>query len=157
MNKTDVNQPTLRRRMIFQLGLMVICSLLIGVGAFVGINGLHQDLGIALCGYRELRQVYEVGFQVATAKDALAAEHSDSGKALTAMESALLKLDPSSTEESSSPWLDESKRLECRKPIEEAILNLRNGTAADADVNDALGKLSMLSAQIRTTIVDRQN
>ena len=63
-------QTTLRRRMMLQLGLMVACSLLVGLGAVLGINGLHQDMSEAVRGYRELRQIYDVGFQAARARDA---------------------------------------------------------------------------------------
>src|SRR5882672_4175491 len=107
---------TLRRRMIVRLGLMVVCSLLMGMGAFFGINGLHQDFGVAVQGYRQLRQVYEVGLHVVTAKEALSANPPAVNRARAAIETAQLQLDLTSRdgEGDISPfWLDESRRKKC--------------------------------------------
>jgi two-component system, NtrC family, sensor kinase len=167
MNQHEADHTTLRRRMTIQLGLMVVCSLLIGVGAIVGIESLHVEHGVSVRGYRQLRQVYEVGFQVAIAKDALLADQADPARALSAMEAALLKLDPDyyqGSGELPAYWLDESKRKECRQPISETIDLLKSPDSGSGDallreqslVNDALGQFAMLSAQIRTTIVGRE-
>src|SRR4051812_26827788 len=93
MENRHPSHTTLRRRMIVQIGLMVVCSLLMGVGAFLGINGLHQDFGVAVQGYRQLRQVYEVGLHVAAAKDAVSANPPAVRKAIAAIESAQLQLE----------------------------------------------------------------
>jgi two-component system, NtrC family, sensor kinase len=159
--------PTLRRRMVVHIGLMVLCSLMIGVGAIFGIDGLHEDMGVAVQGYHQLRQVYEVGFEVALARDALSASQPDDARALTALQTAELRLDPSydrQSGESPPAWLDETKRDQIRAPILVAVsqLNVPNdanqsaGPAALSSVNDALGRVSMLSSEIRTTIVARE-
>jgi two-component system, NtrC family, sensor kinase len=163
MRRQLATRRTLRRRMIVQLGLMVGCSLLIGVGAVVGINGLHQDMSEAVQGYRELRQIYEVGFQVARARDALSADSPNRARAIDAMESAQLDLDPmfdSDSGEAPARWLDESRRDECRAMVQSTLARLQQPDGAlvgqASGVNDVLAKLSMLSAEVRTTIVASQ-
>jgi two-component system, NtrC family, sensor kinase len=157
------HQKTLRRRMILQLGLMVACSLLIGLGAVLGINGLHQDMSQAVRGYRELRQIYDVGFQAARARDALSADPPDRARAIDAMSGAQLDLDPmfdADSGQSPAPWLDESRRDQCKAMVQSALLRLKAPKNALADqeaaVNDVLAKLSMVSAEVRTTTVATQ-
>jgi two-component system, NtrC family, sensor kinase len=167
VKKKHEPHTTLRQRMTIHIGLMVICSLSIGVGAFLGINSLQQNLGVAIQGYRQLRQVYEVGFQVALAKQALDSPSPDVTKALAAMQTAQLKLELSSdqTYPNSPPyWLEESKRKECSALLRQAIIQLKRPAGADASVNidqvsavnDVLGEMSNLSSEIRTTIAAKQ-
>jgi len=163
MKKTRKSRTTLRRRMILQIGLMVVSSLLIGVGAILGINGLHQDMGVAVQGYQQLRQIYEVGFQVATARESLAAEPPDLPRAMAAIETARLKLGLAYEQSyASAPlyWLDESRRTQCDTLLQNAQTQLKNPAATrmnqSASVNDVMGELAALSADVRTTIDARQ-
>ncbi len=50
---------TLRRKITLQLSAMLLGLLLVSAAALWGLNGLHQDYGVALEGYQRLRQVYE--------------------------------------------------------------------------------------------------
>ena len=62
---------TLRRKMALQILAMIVGLLLVSGAALWGVNGLHQDYGLALQGYQELRHVYTVGSHLATAKSLL--------------------------------------------------------------------------------------
>jgi signal transduction histidine kinase len=62
---------TLRRKMALQILTMIVGLLLVSGAALWGLNGLHQDYGLALQGYQELRHVYTVGSHLATAKSLL--------------------------------------------------------------------------------------
>ncbi len=150
--------------MAWQLGLMVLGSLLIGGGAMLGIEGLHQDLGIAVGGYRELRQVYEVGLHVAQAKEILASDHPDTSQALAAIETAQVQLDLTDyggEVNVANHWLDESQRDQCRELIAAAVAQLQKSDptairAQSAAVNDILGELAALSTRVRRTIIASQ-
>src|SRR4051812_26822797 len=84
---------SLRQRLALYIGLMVVGCLLLAIGAIIGVTGLHQDFGIALQGYRQLKQVYDIGVHVAAAGDALRARRPDARKALNALQSAAMKLE----------------------------------------------------------------
>jgi signal transduction histidine kinase len=165
MNHTRMS---LRRRMIVHVGLMVGGSLLIGLAAVLGINSLHQDMGLAIQGYQELRQVYEVGFHVAQARDALDTDHPDRARALTAIDAAAVKLDEMDYDGgfgSPSPyWMDESTKDSCRRRLAEASDRLKSESDAPADLemqrsslNNLLSEFSTISADIRVRVLGRQN
>ena len=72
---------SLRRKMSVQIAMMIVGLLLISAASLWGLNGLHQDYGVALSGYHQLRQIYEVGSHLATAKTLLASAHPDRASA----------------------------------------------------------------------------
>jgi signal transduction histidine kinase len=160
--KMATMQPTLRRRMVLYLALMVSGSLLMGLAAIVGVVGVHDNLNSALQGNQQLRQVYEIGLNVATARRALATAHPDQTAALTAMETALAKLDASDYGAPGTPlgWLDPSKKAECQSRLREAVSQLKRDAGGDASVREAqssaingvLGQLANLSSDVRATI-----
>ena len=163
MNSKLKSRPTLRGRIVLQIGVMVFCSLLIGIGAIAGIEGLHQDMGVTVQGYRELRQIYEVGFELARAKDALSSDVPDVHKAQEALETAELKLNPDDDQDSGKErviWLDETARDQCRTPITQAMDELKSPSSSSSSlgaVDDGLGKLAMLSGEIRLTLAERKS
>src|SRR3954447_9176517 len=61
--------------MTLQIGAMLVALLLVGAAALWGINGLHQDYGVALEGYQRLRRVYETSTHLATAQKILVFPH----------------------------------------------------------------------------------
>lgn len=151
--------PTsLRFRMALHLGAMIVGSLVIGLVAIVGIDHLHQDLGAAVRGYQELRQVYDVGFQVATAKRALRSE--EPGVAAAAMEMAATTL----SDDAASPrWLNEADRGELRTQLQQAMtalnasedLRLRGGSALVA-IDRLFSRLASISTEVRSTIAAKE-
>src|SRR5579872_4047388 len=85
---------SLRRKMTLQIAAMIVGLLLISAAALWGLNGLHQDYGLALAGYRELREVYgEVGSHLATARELLSAAPGDRARAAEQIELASQKFD----------------------------------------------------------------
>jgi signal transduction histidine kinase len=62
---------TLRRKITFQLSAMLLGVLLVSAAALWGLNGLHQDYGVALEGYQRLRQVYEAASHLRLAQKLL--------------------------------------------------------------------------------------
>src|SRR5438874_9183768 len=69
---------SLRRKMSFQIAAMIVGLLLISAASLWGLNGLQADYGVALIGYRELREVYgQVGSHLATARTLLSTAHPD--------------------------------------------------------------------------------
>jgi two-component system NtrC family sensor kinase len=148
--------------MIVHLGLLLGGSLLMGLVAIVGVNGVHDDLNVALQGNQQLRQVYQVGLEVSTAKRNLNGAHSDASAALSAIESALVQLDRSDFDgpNRSPNWLDESKKADCRSGLQAAALQLKSSNDRDAQasaVNAVLGQLANLSAEVRKTIEVKQS
>lgn len=74
--------------MTLQIGAMIVGLLLVSGASLWGLNGLRQDYGSALAGYQELRQVYEVGSHLATAKTLLASPDADRAVALREVQTA---------------------------------------------------------------------
>jgi signal transduction histidine kinase len=153
--------------MFIHVALMAAGSLLISLGAILGINGLHQDMGLAVQGYQELRQIYEVGFHVAAARDALDGDHPDPAKALAAINIAAAKLDESDYNgnfgAAAPDWLDESARTSCRARLRDAATLLQNPSNATpvleierSSLNDLLGQIAGISSGIRVKTVARQ-
>lgn len=136
--------------------------------AALGINGLHQDWNVALNGYRELRQLYDVGFHVAAAKQALSSVPHDRGKALLSLESAASKLDLTyavdDLDTGPQQWLDEGKRALVRAKLADAIEACKfDSSASDEgenramiDVHAIMGELAARVTEVRKTILTRQ-
>jgi two-component system, NtrC family, sensor kinase len=157
---------TLRRRLLIQIGLTVVGMLAMGVIGIAGVNGLHQDMGVALEGYRELRRGYEVGTSATLARDALNSVPADATRAVAALRMAMLKTERSTGEDGGwqGPLLGERSWSQCREILQRAHESLRRGSetgpeareAAISDINEALGRLAGLSAEIRQTIAETQ-
>src|ERR1700742_3083119 len=96
------SSKSLRVRIAIYLGLMVAGSLLLGICAILGVERLHQDFTVASRGYRQLRQVYDVGFAVSTAKRSLLLHPIDQTSAIESLQRA-----QNIVEDRSTPWLDE--------------------------------------------------
>jgi signal transduction histidine kinase len=86
------NPPSLRRRLILQLSLMVVGLLVLASAAVVGIDGLHHDVGQALAGYEELRSLYEIGVHVSAAQSAMTADTPDPRTAAAEVRAAMMQL-----------------------------------------------------------------
>src|ERR1700742_1995586 len=84
---------TLRRKISLQIAAMIAGILLVAAAALWGMRGLRIDFGAASAGYRELRERYEIGFHVATARMLLQAEAPDPARAATEISAALTMLD----------------------------------------------------------------
>ena len=72
---------TLRRTMALEIGATIVGLLLVSGASLWGLNALHEDFDSSIAGYQELRQVYEVGSHVATAKTLLTLQKPEEGRA----------------------------------------------------------------------------
>jgi hypothetical protein len=85
---------SLRRKMTVQIGAMIVGLLLVSGASLWGLNGLHQDFGLALASYHELRQLYqEVGIHVAAALAVLNSQHPDRTRAAEEIDAASRRFD----------------------------------------------------------------
>ncbi|MDB5293664.1 MAG: narX2, partial [Phycisphaerales bacterium] len=163
---------TLRRKMGLQIAAMIVGLLLVSATALWGLDGLHEDYGLALAGYQQLREVYEVGSHLATARTLLSPEHPDRGRALLEVESAATKFDisaagPKGPGIPSSAGHDATAEAPVKAALAAAVAQLRTPPeaqahdgdvlAADAHaVGEAMARISRLAAGIREAIVDHQ-
>lgn len=84
---------TLRRKMSLQIIAMIVGLLLLGAASLWGLNGLRQDYGLALDGYRQLRGLFEIGAQLTTAKTLLDLDGPARAEAHEALRAAASKLE----------------------------------------------------------------
>jgi signal transduction histidine kinase len=84
---------TLRRKMVYQIAAMIVGLLLVSGAALWGLNELHEDYGSALEGYKQLRQVFEVGSHLSTAQALLSLPRPQPVEALDQMQKALHRFD----------------------------------------------------------------
>jgi signal transduction histidine kinase len=68
---------TLRCKMIYQIGAMIVGLVLLAIAPLWGIVSLHEDFGGAVRGFHELRDLYEVGQWAASTKVAIMGRHSE--------------------------------------------------------------------------------
>ncbi len=140
---------SLRSRIAIHLSLLVVGSLVIATGAAMGITRLHEDLNVAVLGYHELRQLYEAGFQVAAARDALAQQPVNRDKATASLDAAAARLQSQWDGVGPSaplPWLNESSRMRLITLLNDASRHLQTATDSDAAANSVDQVLSEWSS-----------
>jgi signal transduction histidine kinase len=135
--------------MILSLGTMVLAIVAVGVGSVVAVDGLHQDLGIASRGFRQLRQLYDVGFLAARARTAADATPPDPAATAVAVRSAIAALDARGGAVDGPPpnWIDEGARADCRRLL----------TAVPVPFDRLFARLSAVSADVRQAITDAES
>lgn len=68
---------TLRRKLVTQLSLLLLClTATAGVG-LSGVNGLNTNYGVALRGYEEQRRLYQIAYHLSTARLLLSIDFPD--------------------------------------------------------------------------------
>ena len=165
------SRGTLRARTIQQIGAMIVGIVVVSGVSLRGLNGLGTDFGVALGGYRELREIYDVGMHVATAKKVLASDSADTGRAGNELDAAVAKLDrflagPASPGGAVVLASDKGKRLTSalRASLRAAITNLQlpaddafhPGGAQHAEVDRAISQVAAIGAEIQRTISARE-
>jgi signal transduction histidine kinase len=156
----------------FQIAAMIVGLLLVSATALWGLDGLHEDYGMALAGYQQLRDVYEVGSRLATAKSFLSPEHPDRGRALLETESAASMFDlsaagPKSPDVPSPAGHDAAAEASVKAALAAAVAQLRTPPEAQAHdgdvlaadaaaVSEAMARISRLAGRIRSAIKDHQ-
>jgi signal transduction histidine kinase len=155
---------TLRRKMGLQIAATIVGLLLMIVASLWGLNGLRQDYGLALAGYGELRDVFQAGSHLATARALLEPPTSDRSRALMQVQTAadLFEMPPASGSDSPAS-LALTKVSVVRAALAEAAAQLSTPAAAgpsNADitaVGQALGRVGDLAAEIRLRIQASQD
>jgi signal transduction histidine kinase len=128
---------------------MIVGLLGLGIVAVWGINGLRHDYGGALAGYQKLRTAYEIGFDIATARNALVAPTPELARALPAIQLAITRLE---TSEDLSP----AQREQLHNSLLEAEANIRAGRPDAAALDASLAVIANLSSEIRQSITASQ-
>ncbi len=150
--------------MIVSLGFMVLGSLAIGIGAMVAVSRLHQNLGVAVQGYRQLRQLYDVGFLASKAREAMSANPPRPEQARQALIATQAKLNPRSEPETAinattappTQWINESGRLDCLNLVSQAIREIDAGSQSVPSLNLLFARTAKISDDVRKSILDAQ-
>jgi two-component system NtrC family sensor kinase len=147
---------TLRRKMGYQIAAMIVGLLLVSAASLWGLNGLQQDYREALEGYQRLRQVYQAGTHLATARKMLDLQH-PSSMALAADEvsAAAIALDQLKPGQGWNDSAEQSLRRgvrDLKQRLREAPQDAPSPQFAEArldEVNALLGRIPELAADIR--------
>lgn len=158
--------------MTVQIGAMIVGLLLVSAASLWGLNALHQDFGLALASYHELRQLYqEVGGHLSAAVALLNSQHPDRDRAAAELDTASRRFDmvlSRNREASADDPRDDRAEEDVRKSLQNALAQLRTPPPegqTDQDVlfadlhavNDALSQMRTLAAAVRSTIQDRRD
>src|SRR3954470_9271251 len=147
---------TLRRKMAIQIGGM-LCAIGLLAGASIwGMLGLQRDLGSALTGYEELRQLFEVGSHIRTAQTLLSLEQPDRHQAMAETQSAsniiaLSKLDLRPKDELRAPL------REAQQQLWPAIVENQSAANANAMLERPLRQISNLVTEIGQRIKEKED
>jgi signal transduction histidine kinase len=166
LNASDMS---LRWKMATQIACMLVGLLLVSAAAMWGLNGLHQDYGLALASNQELREVYgEVGSHLVTARELLNVSPADRSRAADQVELAAQKFDLFQSESHSGgdEARDQQAELEVHAVLARAARQLQSPPELKVDedtpradmkaVEDALLQLRSFATQIRHAIEMRQ-
>src|SRR3954462_11613573 len=147
---------TLRRKMAIQVGAM-LCAIGLLAGASIwGLLGLQRDLGSALTGYDELRQLFEVGSHIRTAQTLLALVHPDRHQAMREIQSATTILSLSQHHIRHKDELKTSLR-EAQQQLWPAIVENQSAANASATLDKPLRQISNLVTDIHQRIREKED
>ncbi len=153
--------------MAYQIAAMIVGLLLLGGASLWGLNGLNQDYGLALGGYQELRQLFQVGAHLSTAKTLLELSQPQAPKAAEEIEAAWVEFDrfnlsppPSPDIRLPRPGHDPHAKQLVQQAIVEALNHARAGpqsaqAAADA-LDRGLAQISALAAEVRARVQENR-
>ena len=147
---------TLRRKMALQIGAM-LCAIGLLAGASIwGLLGLQRELGSALSGYDELRQLFEVGSHIRTAQTLLSLEQPDGHQAMREIQHAsnliaLSTLRPRHKEELRAPL------HEAQQQLWPAIVENQSAANANALLDKPLKRISNLVTEVRQRIKEKED
>jgi signal transduction histidine kinase len=126
----------------------------------IAVNGLHEDLGASVQGYRQLKQLFDVGFLASKAREAIAATPPQPRQAISALQAALAALnsrsDASAVDGPPNHWVDESARDDCRTLLSESIYELDHGSQTAPSLNRLFARMSKISDDVRNSIAAAQ-
>jgi two-component system, NtrC family, sensor kinase len=151
-----MSNMTLRRKMAIQIGAM-LCAIGLLAGASIwGLLGLQRDLGSALTGYEELRQLFEVGSHIRTAQTLLALENPDRHQAMREIQSASTILSLSQHKIRHKEELQVSLR-EAQQQLWPAIVDNQSAANASAHLDKPLRQIANVVADIHQRILAKED
>jgi signal transduction histidine kinase len=156
---------TLRRKMGYQIAAMIVGLLLVSTASLWGLYGLQQDYREALEGYQRLRQVYEAGTHLATARKMLELQHPRSielaSGEVSAAATSLESLKPGRGWDGAGEQSLRTGVRDLKQRLRDAPQDAGSPQLAEArldEVNSLLGRIPGLSAGIRKrTEASQQN
>jgi signal transduction histidine kinase len=143
---------TLGRRLGTQLVLLLACLALTAAVGLSGIRGLRQDFSVALDNYERLRQLYQIGFYLQSARMALTLEFSDPLRARLQARRAEQALMRVKSDLPISP--DERDKLASVLHAAAEEMDRKRPSLGPLDV--AFTHLEMVQAKLRAQIVQAQ-
>ncbi|HEV8291678.1 MAG TPA: HAMP domain-containing sensor histidine kinase [Tepidisphaeraceae bacterium] len=147
---------TLRGKMALQIGAM-LCAIGLLAGASIwGLLGLQRDLGSALTGYDELRQLYEVGSHIRTAQALLALEQPDRHQAMREIQHGSTILTMSQHKIRHKDELQASLR-EAQQQLWPAIVDNQSAANASALLDKPLRQIANLDTDIHQRIREKED
>ena len=163
---------SLRQRVGLHVALLIIASLLVSVVTLIGMERLRSDLGVAVRGYEEIRQIYDAGLNLSMARSALRNEPPLLDEALRQLQLAQGKLSQSTfsagrEQSAMSPdWTNSKDRFRCIDAMTGAIRSMRiwiddpheseKQSAARGDIARAVEALEQTTVNARIDITDHQ-
>ena len=144
---------TLGRRLTFHLAMLLLCLLLTAGVGLSGMLGLRQDYSLALDHYERLRQLYQVGFHLESARLALSLDFPDPPRArvearraleMFQQQSSALKVDPALTDDALAALQNAAAAMQSSRP-------------ARSDLDAPLAKLNAVSDALREQITAAQS
>ena len=153
---------SLRRTLIYQITAVIICLLAVSGVAIWGIHGLNQDLSVATRSYERLRDVYEIGSHVATARTLVALNHPELDRALIELEKAQTKLEIERDESAAAgggatpDLLAIYDRIRLAEQTVDRALRTHTSIADSTVFQQVLGATAFTASQIRASIQQAQ-
>ena len=136
-----------RTRVAVATSLLVCVTLSVAAIAMWGVTRIHEDSTLALRGYRQLREVFEVGVYVTQARQALREQTPSPAAARRGADLALSRLDLFTTTDGG--WLDQSRSVEIqlRDDLVQATKASDDATLTEA-LDRAVPRLATLASQV---------
>src|SRR3954468_8666716 len=151
-----IPRMTLRRKMAYQIGAMIVGLLLVSGAALWGMRGLRQDYGATVRGYESLREVYTLGSHLETAKTLLSIPSPDRARAASEVSTAAARFSILAKDRLADPVSHEHAVYSKLRDAAEHLRGAADSSAASTDdiaaVNAALAPLGDLAAGIRRDI-----
>ena len=143
---------TLRRRLITQWTLLLVCLTLTAEAGVWGVGEMRSDFSVALTNYERLRQLYQIGFHLQSARMALSIDFPDA--ALARLESRRAQQTLSRLAPEIPVAVDQRQRLE--QALEQCARRLAEPRPSVAALDLPLSRLSGVVDALRLQIEEAQ-
>ena len=152
---------TLRRKMAYQIGGMIVALMLISAAALWGIRSLRQDFGAAIEGHRELGRIYEARRHIATARTLVTVSAHGDVYAMAQVNDALDRFEKFSAADEAAGRALDTIRAALRRAMDELKLHAVDRSKWDpkalaAPLDEADAGVAALVGQVEQRIHERQ-